>query len=205
MSKSLKIAAWIISVLFHPLNLVLVGSIISILFIPGISKEPMYALGLTVLLLLYIIPLAFVPLCWVYAKITRQEFSEKQQRLTLLFSTSVIYISAAYNLVAQHPFVLLDSYIVASACLMVLSFCITIFWKISLHAIGVGGFLALVIQLSLSAYFFAYLLIPIALIIAGLVMSARLYLHAHTLAQVVCGFIVGVGVVLLCLNIGFYH
>lgn len=203
MSKPLKIAAWIISILFHPLNMVFVGSIMTITLVPGISMAQLYAFGKTLLLMLFVVPLAFVPLYWIYAKITQQEFSTKHQRLALLFSTSIVYLFTSYNLIVHNSFTLVNSYIVASSLLMILSFCITIFWKISLHAIGIGGFLALVIQLSLHAYFFAFLLIPIALIVAGLVISARLYLQAHTPAQVAGGFILGIGVVLLLLNVGF--
>ncbi|MCL2327049.1 MAG: phosphatase PAP2 family protein [Bacteroidetes bacterium] len=199
MLKPLKIAAWIISILFHPLNMVLAGCILTVALTPYISTAQLYAFSKTLVLMLFVVPLAFVPLYWIYTYLTRKEFSEKHQRLALLFSTSVVYLFTSYNLIVHNSLTLVNMYILACSLLMALSFCITIFWKISLHAIGVGGFLALVVQLSLHQHFFAYLLIPAALTIAGLVLSSRLYLQAHTPAQVATGFALGMGVVFFLL------
>ena len=193
--KPLDIAAWVISILFHPLNMALAGCIVIAALTPYISAGQLYAFSTTLLFMLFVLPLLFALLYWIYAKIVRQEFSEKQQRLALLFSTSVVYFFTSYNLIAHNSYSLICAYILACGLLTALGFCITIFWKISLHAIGVGGFLALILQLSLHAHFFAYLLIPLAVTIAGLVLSARLYLQAHTPLQVVVGFAIGLGVV----------
>ncbi|MDR1761600.1 MAG: phosphatase PAP2 family protein [Bacteroidales bacterium] len=187
----LRIAAWIVSVVFHPLNMVLLGCVFIILLVPGITVAQLYTFCKTLLLMLFVLPLAFVPLYWLYAKLMRQEFSEKHKRLALLFSTSVIYLFTSYNLIVHSSLTLVNTYILACSVLMIMSFCISIFWKISLHAIGVSGFLALVIQLSLHAHFFAFILLPIVLVIAGLVLSSRLYLQAHTPAQVAAGFALG--------------
>lgn len=193
--KPLTITAWVISVLFHPLNMVLAGCIVMVALTPDISTGELRTFSIALLFTFFVLPLLFAPLYWIYTKIVRQEFSEKQQRLVLLFSTSMIYFFTAYNLIADNSHSFTGAYILACGLLTALGFCITIFWKISLHAIGVGGFLALMLQLSLHAHFFAYLLIPVAVAIAGLVLSARLYLQAHTPLQVAAGFAAGLGIV----------
>lgn len=197
----LGIAAWIVSVLFHPLNMVLAGCMLITALVTGVSVAQIYVFAKVLVLMLFVLPLVFVPLYWLYIKISQREFSAKQQRLTLLLSTSIIYIYTAVNLVAHSAFSLVNTFILASGILLVLSFGITIFWKISLHAIGVGGFLALIIQLSLQANAVAYMLIPVAILLAGGVISARLYLNAHTPGQVIAGFFLGIAVVFLLLNI----
>lgn len=63
---------------------------------------------------------------------------------------------------------------------------ITIYWKISLHAIGVSGpFAALLFQLGWQAW-------PLGLIIP-LVGVSRVILKKHTVMQVVAGTLIGLG------------
>jgi len=69
---------------------------------------------------------------------------------------------------------------------------VTRFWKISLHAIGVGGLLAFATVLW---WFFDAISIPvlaITFLIAGITGSARLYLGVHTKFQVWIGYLVGI-------------
>ena len=75
------------------------------------------------------------------------------------------------------------------------------FDKVSAHAAGNGGFLAilLVLPFDKSENYFVYLLCGYALIV-GLVMSSRLALKAHTLRQVAIGFLIGF---LVCFELKF--
>jgi membrane-associated phospholipid phosphatase len=69
---------------------------------------------------------------------------------------------------------------------------ITLFWKISAHAVGTGGLLGFLFGI---VYSFAAveLLYPtlVCVLAAGLLLSARLYLNAHTPAEVGAGFLLG--------------
>lgn len=70
---------------------------------------------------------------------------------------------------------------------------INFWWKISAHAAGIAGVVALTIRMIHDAYprpeLFVWLLVVIGC--AGLVGSARLWLHRHTLGQVLAGYAVG--------------
>ncbi len=93
------------------------------------------------------------------------------------------------------------------ACMaMSIAFIITIFYKISLHAIGMGAMLAMTVYACfyygninvhvdlgfLGTYYTPLLVILfIIVLLAGIVMSARLYLKAHTPLQVYSGIILG--------------
>jgi membrane-associated phospholipid phosphatase len=70
---------------------------------------------------------------------------------------------------------------------------ISYWWKISAHAIGVGGFLGAIGAVAVK-FTQLQLLVPLAVIvlIAGAVLSARLRLNAHTPAQVAAGLGVGI-------------
>ena len=71
----------------------------------------------------------------------------------------------------------------------------TFFFKISVHSLAMGGALGIILPLNKAAD--GELLVPAAglIALAGIVMSARLYLQAHTLREVgygaALGFLVG--------------
>lgn len=69
---------------------------------------------------------------------------------------------------------------------------ITRWWKISLHAAGMGilsGFL-FAYYWHIDYYFFWIL--PVSLLLSGIVMSARMYLGKHSLEQCLAGYAVGI-------------
>ena len=79
---------------------------------------------------------------------------------------------------------------------------ISLKWKISAHASGVGGLLAFYIVSSIfnASTFDLYLCIAI-LLIAGITISSRLNLNSHDFNQVVAGFLLGLLTGLSCLLI----
>lgn len=66
-------------------------------------------------------------------------------------------------------------------------------WKISVHSAGIAGLVAMLLHLLLYDYSlpstFAWLLVAVAL--AGMLGSARIWLGRHTLGQVLAGYAVG--------------
>jgi membrane-associated phospholipid phosphatase len=76
--------------------------------------------------------------------------------------------------------------------LVVFSAIATFFYKVSIHSLGASGMIGILLPLNKAIENNA-LLWPtaIALVIAGLVMSARLYLNAHTFNEVVTGALAG--------------
>ena len=65
------------------------------------------------------------------------------------------------------------------------TFLISLHWKISVHAVGVAG------PLTVLVYFFGWLYSPLLLLIIPIGWS-RIELNAHTLAQVVVGFLLSI-------------
>jgi hypothetical protein len=81
---------------------------------------------------------------------------------------------------------------------VLLTFIISLRWKISAHSVGVGGamgFLSVLQMSALSGESGVWWLVSMILL-TGAVMSARLALNAHTSAQVWAGLTLGVSVVL---------
>lgn len=84
--------------------------------------------------------------------------------------------------------------------LVIASTLITFFYKVSVHSIGICGLLGMLIPLNRvsedHALFYPTLGV---LIVAGIVMSARLHLNVHTLREVLIGGAVGFSVSLLAM------
>lgn len=83
-------------------------------------------------------------------------------------------------------------YMMAGASIAIfIGFFINIFTKISLHTIAAGSFIALVITIArFSTYDLRFVLI-FAIVIGGLVGTARLVLNKHTTTEVLMGYLVG--------------
>jgi hypothetical protein len=76
--------------------------------------------------------------------------------------------------------------------LVIASTVITFFYKVSVHAIGICGLMGIMIPLNkISEDHLLFYPTLGLLVIAGAVMSARLYLNVHTLREVMVGAMVG--------------
>ena len=85
----------------------------------------------------------------------------------------------------------ISSMLLGAAVNVLLCFFINLFHKISLHTAGMGGLIALlVILVNYSAYDIR-MYVPLVLLLAGIVGSARLWLGAHTSAEVFSGYFAG--------------
>lgn len=78
---------------------------------------------------------------------------------------------------------------------------INILWKISAHAITMGGLVALMAYIAINNYYIVAILPWLAgvIVASGLVGSARLLLHRHTVGQVYAGWFFGLVVELVFL------
>lgn len=72
-----------------------------------------------------------------------------------------------------------------------------IYFKISMHAIGVGGALMLMILVMLNGEMMSGLPLIITVLVSGLVLSSRLVASDHQYGDLIAGFLVGMGSQLL--------
>jgi hypothetical protein len=122
------------------------------------------------------------------------EMTEKQERFVPFMVTSIFYFFSFYTLNQLNAPGFIAAYILGGFITIFLIAISSIFWKISAHMAGLGGVAGMVLALAdiyqaHDPYFFIE-----AIIIAGLVGSARLYLKAHTLQEVGAGFLLGLAV-----------
>ena len=75
--------------------------------------------------------------------------------------------------------------------LTIIALMINLYWKISLHAIGIGGFTAMILIMGIGTKTETIVALPLAFLASGAICSARLLLKAHTFLQVADGYEIG--------------
>lgn len=203
MNRSL---AQVLSVVFHPLLLptYFFGFILFYMPPPMLSLT---ILGRWIMLGMLFFTTFIIPGLGAYTMVrTGQldsvEMNRREQRGLPLLFTGLCYALTAYLLHRESGFDSIFYFVmVIIAASVFYTFVVSLFWKISAHAVGMGGGLGLLLILNRLVPD-AMMMVPIALVLllGGAVISARLSLHKHTPAQVYTGFASGL---LLALTAAF--
>jgi hypothetical protein len=187
--------ARIISIIFHPLLIPVYGMAIIFSAPTLYSYIPYEVKRLVVLIVLVnnvLLPLSLIPFFVHSRMIGSWTMAERQDRVIPLIINTTLYIVTSYILFRFTVPHFLKSYILAVGSLSLIATLINLKWKISLHSIGAGLLLSLVLMLSIRMYTpLIWYIIPSS-IAAGLVLSSRLKLKIHTPWQVWCGFFTGI-------------
>lgn len=121
---------------------------------------------------------------------------KRSDRFIPLFVMVVFLYATSRFFAGLSALALYNFFIICNLVLCVVVFWINLFWKISMHGIGWGAFVAtLLIMSSISSLLYLPYFI-LSIVISGIVGAARLYLKSHNESQVYVGFIVGFIVVL---------
>lgn len=197
MHKCLNILSQIVSIVFYPMLMPLYGMLLYALSTqPHVSKystayTAMFLSGTAILTLL--IPVALLLILWRKGYIDSLHIDDAKQRTTPYIYTLICYGFWAYFLrvTMKMPLFLLLVAIGAIVALLIVTI-INSWWKISAHLTGIGGLLGGICSYALYSSSLPIGLICITLMLALILMYARLYLEAHTNMQVVCGFLLGI-------------
>ena len=196
--------AIILSVLFHPLILTTYLFALLCLWFPdliGLSAFEWPALiSLLTLLFLntFVAPAVVTYYFMKMGVITNLYVDDVSERRLPYLVTAIIYGLATYlfgwQLQPVGQMAPQISFILASVTVsLVIITCVSFFWKISAHATGIGGVVAMLAGLLMRSEDYD-LLNPllVTILLAGLLLSARLQLNAHNPAQILVGFLCGV-------------
>ena len=139
-----------------------------------------------------VIPILLLVFMWKKGQIDSLHINNAKQRTTPYMYTLICYGFWAYFLrvTLQLPIFLLLVAIGSMFALLAVTI-INHWWKISAHLTGIGGLLGGICSFALSYSVLPFWPIIIVLLVALILMYARLYLDAHTPMQVVCGFLLG--------------
>ena len=132
----------------------------------------------------------------LYSANVKFYFMRRERLLPLLIGT-VCYVLCALTFAKIPSAIFLRKFMVAAACCEAMCFVVSLRWKISLHLTGMGAIVALLVVMNVVGV--GNMLIPLAaaILCAGALASARLYLGCHNPRQVAAGFFGGFCVSLL--------
>ena len=200
----MKLTAKIISTLFHPLLMPVIGLVIIFNTDSYINYTVPFELKRAIIILVgistFVIPLLITLMLLNRRFINSLEMETQKERVIPYAFTIIFYIFTLYMLKKVPISPIIFNFVIGATLSVIIAFVVNIKWKISAHMIGVGGLLGALICISilLEIYITPYILFVI--LIAGLVGTSRLILKAHTQLQIFVGLAVGV----ICQIISLY-
>ncbi|WP_291857637.1 PAP2 family protein [Marinilabilia sp.] len=196
----MKLFSKIISFLFHPMLMPTLG--LFFIFSAGthLSYIPFEIKRLAYFIIFIsscLLPISLLPLFLQMKVIKSFRMETARERIFPVLTTGVFYFLGYFFLRRLNISPLIENFVLAILVAVLLAVGISFFWKISLHAIAVGGITA-----TLAGMMFKYgvdliLLVSLMLVVSGLTATARLYLNAHSPSQVYVGYATGFIIVFL--------
>jgi hypothetical protein len=186
--------AKIISIIFHPLLMPVYG--LAIVFsaptlfgyLPFELKRLLFFI---ILINNVLLPSMLLPVFRYRNIISSWTIEERKERIIPLLITTLLYASSSY-IIFRFPIpFFLKTFILSIFLLSSVITIISLWWKVSVHAVGAGAIVALVFILSSRMYTSLVLYTVFAILAAGLVLSSRLRLNSHNPWQVWIGFFTG--------------
>ncbi len=192
--KSTRIIAQSISVLLHPILITVYGLLVMFTTSSSLILLPFEAKRIILIIIAIntlALPLLMIPLLHKMGIVKSLQMHEHRERIVPLTFTLVPYIFSFYFLNRLPIMAEVSSFILGATIALAFALVITIWWKISLHMIGVGGLIGLFHVLATRPYFDVTLFFILAIVAAGFTAWARLQLNTHKPAQVYAGIIIG--------------
>jgi len=200
----MKIAAKIISTLFHPLIMPVIGLVIIFNTDSYINYAIPAELKKAVIILVgtstFIIPLLISLLLLNRKLINSLEMETQKERVIPYAFTIIFYVFTLYMLKQAPIPPIIFNFVIGATLSVIIAFIINIKWKISAHMIGIGGLVGALICISILLEIYITPFIIFGLLVAGLVGSSRLILKAHSQSQIYVGFAIGI----ICQVIALY-
>lgn len=188
-----KFFALLIAILFHPLFLFFYSICLFLQLLPH-SESGNPELFAALFIATILIPFALILLCRAAGLISSLQMPERKDRHLPHLLTFIVYIGAFFFLkkeLQQTP--VAAGMLVGTVLCLGLTGLITLFWKISSHMAGIGGFSGFFTMIYIAENQAAFLIAALSgLFFAGLIGLSRFYLKAHTLWQLLAGFFLGI-------------
>jgi hypothetical protein len=192
----MKTAANIITYVFHPLLLATYLVLLLGLFIPRFLLIPPGAVVTFagfVFVMTFVLPVANLIMLKAFGSLSSLRMPTREERLVPFTLITIIYaivtVMFFYKVSVNVNF---NKVMLIVAAMVLLATVGTLFEKISVHSLGICGVLGIMLPLNKSVEN-GTMLLPtvIVIVIAGMVMSSRLYLNEHTPRQVMAGALMG--------------
>jgi len=185
-----KEAAKVISVVFHPLLMTTYLFLLLTYFLPVILQpaQPSIWIILLIFVTTFALPAVNFLLLRLTGSIRDLSMPHRHQRILPFIFISAIYIFVTVMFYWKFPIPNLLRLMMIVSALVVFATVVTFFYKISVHSLAIWGAVGMMLPMNKVSEI-GSLLIPtaIVIVIAGMVMSARLALNAHTPREILIG------------------
>jgi len=191
----MKQTANIISYLLHPLLLPTYAFVIIILFNPymfnNLTDKNIMELFTRIFFNTFIFPLIVIVIMW-RLKFVKNLYMTTQKERILPYLTVSFFFMWTYLVFKNSPLPqILATMLLGASLAVFISFFINIFLKLSMHTVGIGSFLGLILGLTSISSHNLTLLLMVVILISGLVGSIRLWLGSHKPKEIYAGYFVG--------------
>lgn len=201
--RDIILAARMLSMLFTPFYLPIIGLILLFSF-TYLSLFPwLYKLQVLVLAYLFtiLLPTFMIRFYRHYHGWTLIELGIRERRMVPYVISIICYFSCIYVMETLHMPHFMGSIIIAALLVQIVCALINVWWKISTHTAAVGGVAGALFAYAEYFSFNPVWWLCLVIIVAGLLGTSRMILRQHSLSQVVGGF--GVGFVCAAIAILF--
>lgn len=192
--KEIIFTAKVLSVLFTPFYLPILGFLILFIF-SYLSLLPLtYKLFLLLMFYLFTVflPTALIRFYRRYQGWTLIELGSRERRAIPYVISIFSYLLCYYIMAATHVPHFMGSILIAALVIQVACAIINLFIKISTHTAAIGGVTGALLAFSVIFSFNPVWWLCIVLLLAGMVGTSRMILRQHSLRQVVLGYLAGV-------------
>ena len=191
--KQIIMGARIVSLVFTPFYLPLVGLLTMFLF-SYLSLYPwLFKLRILAMVLLFTImlPTFLIRMYRRYNGWTLIELGQKERRMVPYIISILCYFACIYLMELVHVPHFMVSIVIAALTVQMVCALVNMVWKISTHMAAIGGFAGALFVFADAFGFNPVWWFCLLFIVAGLLGSSRMILRQHTLSQVVAGFLIG--------------
>ncbi|MBR9920140.1 MAG: hypothetical protein GYB31_04815 [Bacteroidetes bacterium] len=207
----LRFVAQGLSILFHPLLMLTYMLLLLLLANPYLfgvnSIDKQVPLILLVFLSTFMIPAFAVVMMKFLGLVNSIHLHEKQERIGPYIVTAIFYLWILINFWNDDRIpIAYTSCVLGATIALFIAFFVNNFSKISAHAVGLGGLLAMIV-ITMTLFSYNVFTVPfgtnamleirmstiflVAILITGMVSTSRLFLDAHDLQDIYGGLIVG--------------
>ena len=140
-----------------------------------------------------VLPVVFISVLHHLKLIGDKRLIDRRDRIIPYAFAVLCYVGATFYIDRVHSPMWFTMFMAGASLACLVDFVVSLWWKISAHATGIGGLVALLYQLhvqGLSAFDMFWLLC-FTILLAGALGTSRLILKRHTLPQVLAGFACG--------------
>lgn len=189
--------ARIVSIVLHPLFMTTYGVCLLFLYTDFrfIFGEQFFRFIAPVFFLSCVIPASSIYFLKRAGVVSDYDLKDKSQRFLPFIIALICYTLLFYYFFKVGLYIWFLATLAAPVFLLIIGTVVTPFWKISAHALGIGGLIGSTMSICYNVKSLnPYILFIILFILAGCLGVSRLMLKRHTPAQVYVGFITGFAV-----------